>query len=153
MRWRKTRGMAGAYLAGPTFAPFPSDPLRSFPEHMFPSSTNQLSALLRRGMDRAVEFATLGEYGVAEAPQMGPRTRRRPAPSQPWRPARTANQVVPATAAARRRGAEAQRAAAKRERVPAKRVSTRVAVRSLAMRQPDPAPIARPRTRAGQPAP
>src|SRR3954447_26960393 len=122
MRWRKTRGMAGAYLAGPTFAPFPSDPPRSFPEHMFPPSTNPLSALLRRGMDRAVEFATLGEYGVAEGPQPAPRARRRPAPSQPWRPARTASQVVPATAAARRRGAVPQRVPTKRERVPAKRV-------------------------------
>jgi hypothetical protein len=115
---------------------------------MFPTSNKPLSTLLRRGMDRAVEFATLGEYGIAETPQVAPRARRRPAPSQPWRPARTANQVVPATAAARRRGAEPQR-------VPAKRVSTRAAVRSLAMRQPDSSPAAhpRPRSRAGQPAP
>jgi hypothetical protein len=106
---------------------------------MFPTSEKPVSTLLRRGIDAAVQFATLGEFAVEEAPQ--PTRRRRPVPTQPWRPARTANQVVPATAAGRRQGE------------PPKRVPTRAAVRSLAMR-PAPASARRPgsRKRAGQPA-
>jgi hypothetical protein len=112
---------------------------------MFANTETPVKALLRRGIDRAVQFATLGEIAVGEvavdhAPQ--PARRRRPAsPPQVWRPARTASQVVPASAAARRQGE------------PAKRVSTRAAVRSLALR-PAPSMAARPRMRkrAGQPA-
>jgi hypothetical protein len=38
---------------------FPSDPLRTFPEHMFPAS--RIPRPLLRALDVAVEFATLGE--------------------------------------------------------------------------------------------
>jgi hypothetical protein len=130
--------MAPAYPP-PRF--FPSGPFRTFHEQMFASAEKPVSTLLRRGIDRAVQFATLGEFAVDEAPQ--PSRRRRPAsPPQAWRPARTASQVVPATAAGRRRGE------------PPKRVPTRAAVRSLAMR-PAPADAAPRgmRKRAGQPAP
>jgi hypothetical protein len=107
---------------------------------MFPTTENPPQSLFRRGLDRAIQFATLGELRIEESPQ--PARRRRPAtPPQAWRPARTASQVVPATAAARRQGE------------PPKRVPTRAAVRSLAMR-PAPPTVARrgSRKRAGQPA-
>src|SRR4051812_39021043 len=120
---------------------FPSAPSRTFHEQMFASTETPLSSLLRRGIDRAVQFATLGEFAVDEAPQ--PARRRRPAsPPRVWRPARTANYVVPASAAARRQGE------------PPRRLPTRAAVRSLAMR-PAPATAGPPhmRKRAGQPAP
>jgi hypothetical protein len=140
---------------------------------MFPTTNKPLSALLRRGMDRAVEFATLGEYGVPAVPE--PTHRRRPVPAQPWRPARTASQVLPATPAARRHGKAAMPATrrhgdtaipatrrrgdtatppARRHGEPAKRIPTRAAVRALAMR-PAQTSAAGPhmRTRAGQPTP
>src|SRR3954451_19093350 len=114
--------MAPAYPASPLF---PSATSRSFHEQMFANTQSPLSSLLRRGIDRAVQFATLGEFAVDEAPQ--PARRRRPAsPPRVWRPARTANYVVPASAAGRRQGE------------PPKRLPTRAAVRSLAMR---PAPV------------
>jgi hypothetical protein len=109
---------------------------------MFANAETPGKGLLRRGIDRAVQFATLGEYSIDEAPQ--PSRRRRPAtsPQQVWRPARTANQVVPATAAGRRRGE------------PPKRLPTRAVVRSLAMQAAADTPAQRrTRTRAGQPAP
>ena len=107
---------------------------------MFANTETPGKGLLRRGIDRAVQFATLGEYSFEDPPQ--PSRRRRPAtsPQQVWRPARTATHVIPATAAGRRQGE------------PPRRLSTRAAVRSLAM-QPAPASARRPRsrTRAGQP--
>ena len=53
---------------------------------MFPSATTRLLAAARRGLDVAVEFATLGEYGVAEAAHRlpahdGAARGRRPEPS------------------------------------------------------------------------
>src|SRR5689334_25193230 len=134
MRWRKTRDLPGAY---PPRLHFPSDLFPTFPEQMFASSQTPLSARLRRGLDLAVQFATLGEIAVDEAPQ--PARRRRPAsPPQAWRPARTASQVVTATAAARRQGQPPQRRHGEPPKPPQrelpKRVSTRAAVRSVAMR-------------------
>jgi hypothetical protein len=127
--------MALSVPAGSAFSVRPP-PYR--PEHMFPTPKSPTTSLLRRGIDAAVQFATLGEFAVDEAPQ--PSRRRRPAPPKPWRPGRTASQVVPATAAGRRQGE------------PPKRLPTRAAVRSLAMRPaPTSSPRPRSRKRAGQP--
>src|SRR3954447_6909654 len=105
--------MAPAYPAPPLF---PSATSRTFHEQMFANTQSPVSSLLRRGIDRAVQFATLGEFAVDEAPQ--PARRRRPASPPPAsRPARTPSQVVPASAAARRQGE------------PPRRLPTRAAVR------------------------
>jgi hypothetical protein len=115
---------------------------------MFPTAHTPLSSRLRRGIDLAVQFATLGEYGVLEGAAVGtlpppaPGTAARVAPPPPGgyrreRAARTAGAVRPATAAARRRNE------------PPRRVSTRAAVRSLALR-PAPGAAPRPRQRVGQ---
>src|SRR4051812_42896700 len=38
------------------------------PEHMFPTPQTPISSRLRRGIGLALQFATLGEFGVAESP-------------------------------------------------------------------------------------
>ena len=119
---------------------------------MFPTTRTPLSTRLRRGVDLAVQFATLGEYGVAteapaqpQAPLRDPRqlsrAPRRPAAPVAWRPARRAITVEPATAAARRRAE------------PARRLPTRVVVRSLALSSAPADAQPRPRKRVGQPEP
>src|SRR3954466_2353526 len=68
---------------------------------MFPSAKTRFAAAARRGFGLAVEFATLGEYQVAQAPEPLRRARPLPPPaSAPVRP--RANTLRPATAAARR---------------------------------------------------
>jgi hypothetical protein len=111
---------------------------------MFPPPETTLSARFRRGLERAIEFATLGEYGVAEA-QQEPRRRFVPPPPPAWSAERSAAAVGPATAAARR-------TLAPRRNEPPKRVPARAALRDLGLR---PGGVASPRrrTRVGQPAP
>src|SRR3954471_11969804 len=100
---------------------------------MFPAARTPLSTRLRRGFDLAVQFATLGEYGVAlEEPVRPHRAPRRPPPGS-WRPPRRAIEVAPATAAARRRAE------------PPRRLSTPAEVRSLALSPPAERAPARPR--------
>jgi hypothetical protein len=99
--------------------PFPSDPLPSLCEHMFPTPQTRMKTAfgrsLRRSIDAAIDFATLGEYGLASAWEdpaaaagSGTATRaRQDTPSLAWRagaPAagsRTATLLQPASAAAR----------------------------------------------------
>jgi hypothetical protein len=118
---------------------------------MFPTAKTPISSRIRRGLDLAVQFATLGEYAVEQ-----PVRDRRPAPLE-RRP-----RAVSAVQSSRAGGATASlraprevrpaSAAGRRRNEPAKRVPTRAAVRSLALRPAAGAP-ARPRTRVGQPPP
>ena len=116
---------------------------------MFPTAPDPLRSRLLRGVDRVIEFATLGEYGASQAGfqplELGPAhaggamklerrssaaslertlpcrlpTEPSPRPGGP-RPQR----IRPATAAARRREEPV---------APPQRVSTRLAVRSMAI--------------------
>src|SRR2546423_12084241 len=77
---------------------------------MFPPRTRPFRAAALRGLDRALEFATLGEYGLPPTPQVAGATRRarrrRPLGPRPAVGAYTAplapEYLAPASAAARR---------------------------------------------------
>jgi hypothetical protein len=116
---------------------------------MFPSAKTRFTSAFRRSFDLALEFATLGEYRLSEAPL---------APPMPSRPARStsgseievrvrprATRLRPATAAARRLSPE----------VHPRRISARTGVRALAFDAHGAHPTRRVRHRAGsaRPAP
>jgi hypothetical protein len=104
---------------------------------MFPSVKTRFASAARRGFDLAIEFATLGEYGLAVAPADA-RPKPSPARVPPIRP--RPSQVKPATPAARRL-----------QPVPLqRRISTHSGVRALAFdaRGPRP-PLRGGRKRAG----
>src|SRR2546423_8331541 len=108
---------------------------------MFPSVKTRFASAARRGFDLAVEFATLGEFGLsadaADPPPKSPVTRPTPIRVRPSR-------VKPATPAARRLQPVHQR----------QRISTHSGVRELAfdIRGPRRA-LRRRRTPAGAPQP
>lgn len=113
---------------------------------MFPPTKSRFRSAALRGIDFAVEFATLGEYRLPEAPiarATQPRTRRS-RPLRPPRPtisiARQATRLAPATAAARRR----------EPALPPAPVATHDAVRTLALAGEGPLGRRGPRTRGGQ---
>ena len=124
---------------------------------MFPTTETTFSARFRRGLERAVQFATLGEYGapeLAEPPVPRARSRARVTPTPAWHAPRSAVAVGPATAAARR-GVESSASAsanAPRRNEPPKSVSARAALRDLGLRSSG-AAAPRRRTRVGQPTP
>jgi hypothetical protein len=142
---------------------------------MFPTSQSPVSSLLRRGIDRAVQFATLGEYAIEDPPAIDqrPAIEERPRPSRRAtederaidqrpaiedrpRPSRRRTPVAPTPVWRPERTASQvgrATAAARRRGEPAKPIPTRAAVRSLAMRPGPSAAAPRMRTRAGQPAP
>jgi hypothetical protein len=122
---------------------------------MFPTTETTFSARFKRGLERAVQFATLGEYGAPEpagppAPRARSRARVTPAPA--WRAPRSAVAVGPATAAARRGAESSASAATARRNEPPKSVSARAALRDLGLRSSG-AAAPRRRTRVGQPTP
>src|SRR3954451_8588797 len=110
---------------------------------MFPSMKSRFATAARRSFDLALEFATLGEYGLPEDPAPRPRmSARRPSAELPARP--RATRLRPATAAARRlRAVEPSR----------QPVSSHAAMRNMAFDANGVRPAARGRSRAGAAAP
>ena len=106
---------------------------------MFPSVKNRFATAARRGFDLAIEFATLGEYGLT-AP-VGPVDERLKPSVTAAPPIRArATRVKPATPAARRLQPVHQR----------RRISAHSGVRALAFDAPGvPRPRRGGRTRAG----
>jgi hypothetical protein len=106
---------------------------------MFPSVKTRFASAARRGFDLAIEFATLGEYGIADAVAPAD-TAPKPALPRATPVRARASQVKPATPAARRLQPMAQQ----------RRIPTRRGVRELAFDSRGPhLPVRRSRKRAG----